>query len=315
MADIRGNVPDRSVAAPLGLIGGGPLNRCCLYGTRGGRWTRLCGGWGRRGLLPRHADAARHLEVGNSRRQGELQRRLFTGNRRILPALRHDGWIVLRAGSGRAERSSRRSVAASPSSARPSLVKTGPIFATLGSRIYAIEPDGTVCWTWDFVKEQLGFAGDRWSGTDWVKHKGERVTYDEQFCCSQDLALHGETLVVPAGASVVWLEDSGNRPELRAVYRWREHAYFRITTLGSSIGEDGTVYRQTHRIDNGGEVERLQLRNGEVQADSVPWNGNRRPSARVAEFFFGERAGKRRVSLPPRRRFWFLQTLSRPGAS
>jgi outer membrane protein assembly factor BamB len=142
--------------------------------------------------------------------------------------------------------------------------------ATLGARIYALQFDGTVCWMWDFVNEQLGFTGDRWDGKDWVSHKGTRVDFDDQFCCSRDLALHGKTLVVPAGPSIVWLEDVGKEAHLRAVYRWRKEESFRITTLGLCIGEDGTVYRQTHRIDNGGEVERLQLRSGKVDADSVP---------------------------------------------
>lgn len=142
--------------------------------------------------------------------------------------------------------------------------------ATLGSRVYALEPDGTVCWSWDFVKEQLGFDGDRWSGEDWVRHIAERVDFDDQFCCSRNVALHGKTLVVPAGPWLVWLEDLGNRSEVRATYRSHGSESFRITTMGLSIGEDGSVYRQTDRIDNGGEVERLHLRNGKVQADRVP---------------------------------------------
>jgi len=36
----------------------------------------------------------------------------------------------------------------------PVVAKDRVYFATLGSRVYAIEPDGTVCWTWDFVKER-----------------------------------------------------------------------------------------------------------------------------------------------------------------
>ena len=63
--------------------------------------------------------------------------------------------------------------------------------ATLGSRVYALKPDGTVCWSWDYVKERLGFAGDRWSGERWVRHKGERVGFDDQFCCSQDVPCTG----------------------------------------------------------------------------------------------------------------------------
>ena len=28
-------------------------------------------------------------------------------------------------------------------------------FVTLGSRVYALQPDGGLCWTWDFVQERL----------------------------------------------------------------------------------------------------------------------------------------------------------------
>ncbi|MCA9060695.1 MAG: PQQ-binding-like beta-propeller repeat protein, partial [Planctomycetaceae bacterium] len=34
-------------------------------------------------------------------------------------------------------------------------------FATLGARIYALEPNGTKVWDWDFVAEVVGFNGDR----------------------------------------------------------------------------------------------------------------------------------------------------------
>jgi len=136
-------------------------------------------------------------------------------------------------------------------------------FATLGSRIFALEPDGTVCWVWDFVRETMGFTGNRWSGQDWCKHKGGRVTPNEQFCCSRNLVVYGKTLVVPAGGSVVWLEDAGSRAKLNAVQTPRN------VTLGLSIGEDGIVYRQWTLLDNGGRVDILRLRDGKVQRDYV----------------------------------------------
>ena len=50
----------------------------------------------------------------------------------------------------------------------PAVGKDRVYFATLGARIYAISPKGDVEWTWDFVKEVVGFEGNRWSGADWV---------------------------------------------------------------------------------------------------------------------------------------------------
>ncbi len=182
-------------------------------------------------------------------------------------------YYVLDAASGKVVK---KIVCGEPIFSAPVVGENRVYFATLGARVYSLEPDGTICWSWDFVKEQLGFTGNRWSGEDWLKHKGKRVTYDEQFCCSRNLALYGKMLVLPAGASLVWLQDTGDHAAFRAVHR--SHSLYdggdsyptRVTTFGLSVGEAGTVYRQSHRIDNGGEVERLRLVDGEVQASSVP---------------------------------------------
>jgi outer membrane protein assembly factor BamB len=136
-------------------------------------------------------------------------------------------------------------------------------FATLGSQVYALEPDGTICWKWDYVKEVMKFNGDRWSGTDWLKHFGRRVSTQDMFCCRRDLAVHDNTLIVPAGGSVVWLQDTGPSAKVAGIQAPR------TTTLGLSVGEDGTVYRQWTLLDNGGRVDKLILSNGEVKAAYV----------------------------------------------
>ncbi len=139
-------------------------------------------------------------------------------------------------------------------------------FATLGSQIYALEPDGTVCWTWDFVKEVLSFNGNRWSGVDWREHSG-RAIWRTQFCCSRNMAACEKMLVVPAGGMVIWLEDVDSHAELRAKYLGgpRESP----STLGLSIGQGDEVYRQWTRRDNGGRVEILRLGDGKVETDYV----------------------------------------------
>ncbi len=139
-------------------------------------------------------------------------------------------------------------------------------FATLGSQVYALAPQGDVRWTWDYVREVLKFQGDRWSGQDWLKHKGgERVTWREQFLCSRDMAAHGKTLVIPAGGSIVWLADRGDHAQLLGGFAPNESP----ATLGLSLDAQGTVYRQWFRRDNGGRVEILRILDHKVDTSFV----------------------------------------------
>jgi outer membrane protein assembly factor BamB len=144
-------------------------------------------------------------------------------------------------------------------------------FVTLGARAYAVEPDGTVAWTWDFVKEVIGFDGDRWSGEDWLKQRPDRVTWKDHFVCSRELCLVGKTLVIPAGGRTVFLDDAGGSAELRVVgiipaFAGQEYP----ATFGQSADAAGNVYVQWHRRDNAGRVEILKLTGDEVQYDFVP---------------------------------------------
>ncbi|MHC4400794.1 MAG: outer membrane protein assembly factor BamB family protein [Planctomycetota bacterium] len=144
--------------------------------------------------------------------------------------------------------------------------------ATLGSRVYAVKPDGrTPCWVWDFVKEVIGFSGNRWSGKEWLAHKQGRVTWRDSFCCSMNLAAHDDLLVLPAGGRTVWLEDLGDSAKLRGMGLVPSNAGSEYpATFGQSIGEDGAVYRQWHRRDNTGRVEILKLSGEEVETGFVP---------------------------------------------
>jgi len=144
-------------------------------------------------------------------------------------------------------------------------------FATLGSRVYALEPDGTVCWTWDFVKEVLGFTGDRWSGEQWLKFKGDRVTWKDQFCCSVDMVANGKMLVVPAGGSAVCLQDKGSSAVVAKMAEIPAYAGSeKPCTFALSIGEDGSLYRQWHRRDNTGRVEIIPLLGNDAKTTFVP---------------------------------------------
>jgi outer membrane protein assembly factor BamB len=145
-------------------------------------------------------------------------------------------------------------------------------FATVGACVYAVEEDGQVAWTWDFVREVVGFDGDRWDGQQWLAFKDGRVTWRDHFCCSRDLAAHGRTVVVPAGGRTVFLQDDGDRPRLRAVGEIPRNAGSEYAAaFGQSLGPDGEAYVQWHRRDNAGRVEILKLADDDtVETAFVP---------------------------------------------
>jgi outer membrane protein assembly factor BamB len=143
-------------------------------------------------------------------------------------------------------------------------------FATIGAQVYAIEPNGQLAWTWDFVKQVIGFDGDRWKGEDWLKARPNRVTWRDHFVCSRELCLIGKTLVIPAGGRTVFLDDAGTEGKLIVSglipeYDGAEYP----ATFGQSADSQGNVYVQWHRRDNAGRVEVLKLVGNEVKTSFV----------------------------------------------
>ncbi len=143
--------------------------------------------------------------------------------------------------------------------------------ATLGARVFALEPAGKVVWEWDFVKEVVDFSGDRWSGEEWFEHRQDRVTWKDHFVCSRDICLVGSTVVIPAGGRTVFLEDTGPAPKLRKVGEIPDYAGSEFpATFGQSADADGNVYVQWHRRDNAGRVEIMRLEGDTLKTDVVP---------------------------------------------
>ncbi|MBM4039697.1 MAG: hypothetical protein FJ290_14405 [Planctomycetes bacterium] len=265
-----GDVPGRSVTTPLGLVAAAPLTDAVLTApaVADGRVYAVDG-----------SGVAFCLDATTLRVLWRVETRggKANCNNTSSPALAdryvHFGtmagsYYVLDAANGAIVK---ELACGEPIFSAPVAGEDRVYFATLGSRVYALQPDGTVCWTWDYVKEKLGFTGDRWSGEAWAKHKGGRVTWRDQFLCSRDIALHGKTLVIPAGGQIVWLEDLGEKPELRLAgavpsYKGGEGP----ATFGLSLDGAGAAYVQWHRRDNTGRVEVLRLRDGKLEAASVP---------------------------------------------
>ncbi len=143
-------------------------------------------------------------------------------------------------------------------------------FATLGAQVYAVEFDGEVAWTWDFVKEVIEFDGDRWRGEEWLAKRKDRVTWRDHFVCSRDICLVGKTVVMPAGGRTVFLDDAGDGPKLRAVGEIPSYAGKEFpATFGQSADAAGNVYVQWHRRDNAGRVEMMRLSGDELQTTFV----------------------------------------------
>src|SRR5690606_34295006 len=70
---------------------------------------------------------------------------------------------------------------AEPVFAAPVVGEDRVYFATLGARVFSVKPDGELVWTWDFVKDVVGFSGNRWKGEDWLAFRGDRVTWRDHF--------------------------------------------------------------------------------------------------------------------------------------
>ncbi|HUU92409.1 MAG TPA: PQQ-binding-like beta-propeller repeat protein [Phycisphaerae bacterium] len=260
-----GNVADRHVVPPLGLVAAAPLSdavftapavadgRVYVVDGSGTAWcfraaglepvwkVQTAGGQANCNNVSSPAVAGGYVHFGT-----------MAGAYYVLDA--RDGRLVRKIDTG------------DPIFSAP-VVGNGRVYvATLGSRVYALEPDGTVCWTWDFVHERLAFQEDRWSGTDWLAVRG-RAGWREQFCCTRNVALAGQTVVVPAGGTICWLQDLGDRADLRAAYTSSQREA--PATLGLSLDESGAVYRQWTRRDNEGNVEVLRRSDGKVEADYV----------------------------------------------
>jgi outer membrane protein assembly factor BamB len=260
-----GNVPARHVAPPLGLVAAAPLSDAVFTApaVAGGRVYVMDGSgaiW-----CFRAADLEPVWKVqtaGGKANCNNVSSPAVAGGYVHVGTMAGD-YYVLDAGTGDVVK---RIETGDPIFSAP-VVGSGRVYvATLGSRVYALAPDGTVCWTWDFVRERLDFHKDRWSGSDWLAVRG-RAGWREQFCCTRNVALAGKTVVIPAGGTICWLRDLGDRAELTAAYTSSQREA--PATLGLSLDASGAVYRQWTRRDNGGSVAVLRLREGKVEADTV----------------------------------------------
>lgn len=267
-----GNAPHRHLSFPLGLVAAAPLTDAiftspAVAGDRvyvvDGSGTAFCLRAGDLGVLWRFVSRGGPANVNNVSSPAVVGDCLHFGTMAGVYYVldRKTGNVIREIDCG------------DPIFSAP-VVGNGRVYvATLGSRVYALEPEGKVVWTWDFVREVIGFQGDRWSGADWLRHnRGKRVTWREHFVCSRDIALSGRTLVLPMGGRIVFLEDAGEGPRLRGVAEippYDGHEY--PACFGLSVGEEGEAYVQWHRRDNAGRVEILRPdEEGKVRAMFVP---------------------------------------------
>ncbi|RPH42537.1 MAG: hypothetical protein EHM91_09310, partial [Planctomycetota bacterium] len=180
-------------------------------------------------------------------------------------------YAVLRAKDGRVERTIR---CGEPILSSPVVANGRVYFATLGARVFALEPDGTVRWQWDYLKSEVKFEGDRWSGRDWLKFRDGKSRPSDVFLCSRDLAANPKGhILVPAGVRLIWLEDLGERPIARDTYLHEGPIVaFSIAPDPICAMDHSRVYSQWHTLDNESRIERLGIWGNDVYRlpDPVP---------------------------------------------
>jgi len=264
-----GNAPDRDVRFPLGLIAAAPLTDAIFTSPvlADGRLYAVDGSG-----VAFCLDARTLKTIWRFASPAEIRNYSNVSSPAICGPYVHFGTtagnhIVLARETGRLVR---QVACGEPVFASPVVMGGRVYVATLGAKIFALESDGAVAWTWDFVKEVIGFDGDRWDGQAWLAFKKARVNWRDHFCCSRDPAAYGDTLVVPAGGRTVFLHDGGREAKLLSIgeipqYGGKEYA----AAFGQSIGEDGAVFVQWHRRDNYGRVEMLRLRDAKVEGSPV----------------------------------------------
>ncbi len=247
-----GDVPQRSVSRPLGLQGSVPLTDAIytspvILGER----IYVVDGSGVVACIDRNT-----LEVlWRFRSRGGNANCNNVSSPAIAGHFLHFGtmagtYYVLDTATGKVVR---EIDCGEPILASPVVANGRVYFVSLGAQIHALTPDGTLCWKWDYVREELGFAGNRWSGEDWLKNRqGTRVDWGQQFCCTRDPAVYDSTLVVPIGNTALWLEDHGDQAQLVDRFHGPRQD---IVVTGVSIGESGAVYVQWMRNDNKGQLQ------------------------------------------------------------
>lgn len=208
-----GNVPDRSVKTPLGLVGAIPLTDGIYTSPviADGRIYAVDGAG-----VAFCIDANNLQVVWKVSTKGGLENCNNVSSPVVTGGYLHFGtmagfYYVLDRDTGKVIK---EIDCRDPIFSAPVVGEDRVYFVTLGSQVYALEPNGELAWKWDFVKEVIGFTGDRWNGQQWHEHKQGRVTWKDHFCCSRNLSLYGKTIVIPAGGRTVFLNDDGDHAKL-----------------------------------------------------------------------------------------------------
>ena len=298
-----------ALGTPLGLIGAVPLTDAIFTSPVVSRWPSLYGGRLRHGIRSRCPDI--EGACGNSTSRGGPGNCNNVSSPALVGGRLHFGtmagnYYVLNAADGKVvqEIDLRRADLQCAGRHRG----PGRILPRWGPRsmrwIATAKSSGPGTWS----RKSLKFDGNRWSGEEWAKARKGRVTWRDHFCCSRDLGVHGKMVVVPAGGRTIFLEDAGNRPELRAIGLIPNHNGNEFAAaFGQSIGPDGEVYVQWHRRDNVGRVEILRLARWQGANQFRPRHPDGDQLARSLEHLFGQRSRQRGLPHEAGSRAGFLQ--------
>ena len=293
-AQHSGDAPETSLQTPIGLVAAIPTDRCDPGRTGRQRRKGVCRGWFGSCFCDRHA--RRSKSCGSLPRAAVRETATTSLPRPWSASIVHVGtmagyYYVLDRDSGTVVK---EIDCGEPIFASPVVGEDRVYFATLGARVYAVEPRGDVVWTWDFVKEVDRLRGRSLEGRGLacLSRRPRDVAGSLRLFTRH---LPGRKHGRHAGRRTNGLSGRCRRHArvLRAVgeipaYLGNEYP----ATFGQSADAAGNVYVQWHRRDNAGRVEIMRLDRGSKRTKRSCRTGDRDidRSARAAEFCFGQRS-------------------------
>ncbi|MFH1762231.1 MAG: PQQ-binding-like beta-propeller repeat protein, partial [bacterium] len=231
-----GNVPERSVTTPLGLLGAVPLTDAVLTApvVKDGRVYAVdASGMAFCIDVSTMAVVWKFQSAGGKANCNNVSSPAIAGNHLHFGTM-YGSYYVLKISDGSVVKEIRTG---DPIFSAPAISDDRVYFSTFGSRIYALNFNGDIIWKWDYLFDKLVVpqAFFRWNG-----EKGARL--GKYFMCVNSIAVNGRSIILPTGSHLIWLSDDGSRCSFIKEQMAPNMAIGNVM----SMDESGNVYWEFH---------------------------------------------------------------------